>query len=568
MSSVAGVAVPSVTATSTKLAEATGHELPVFGVPAGVSPEPAPQKPVFKKETNRRARRAKIKGKGLTTVLEYDCPHGSVFGKINTELGVPHLRLSRKSFDLENNCVQTQLKDQLTVLNSAHLWGALPNIVGFRRRDGDAAKRRWLSQLVRFRSSFQAFTLQAQHALEKGHDLTLAWPSQSECWRRPEVKEFLSKRLHLLCEVEVKGCNFGWWGNDDKPLHASFRFYTTSARLVEALVKFEQENKVEEFSKNKGVAQQVPTDLPALCRHIVLAINPRAQAPVAPAMPVIPTQGQEEHREREQTLRHVSPLANFEEFAAVVESDPTSQRIVEEIVDLNGLVSQVCGLNQDGKQSSPEVAAMVTKLLSRAEMLASPEALAALRSEADGLRSVPVWDETNPREYADVQKEAKHTGAKVHFGRLMTIVSIKFYELAKHLQKLKGRIVYRGDCAKDEYGAAAVYQELGANPTSVQGLNNCLAYGALQGHATTTADAIKAYVQALLKSKHQTWIELPPELRPKWWREKFARPVVLLLRALYGHPDVGASGAKRCQSFLETIGSPIAGFSCRPMLTT
>ena len=45
---------------------------------------------------------------------------------------------------------------------------------------------------------------------------------------------------------------------------------------------------------------------------------------------------------------------------------------------------------------------------------------------------------------------------------------------------MKGRIVYRGDCAKDEHGAAAVYQELGANPTSVQGLNACLAYGSLQ----------------------------------------------------------------------------------------
>ena len=28
---------------------------------------------------------------------------------------------------------------------------------------------------------------------------------------------------------------------------------------------------------------------------------------------------------------------------------------------------------------------------------------------------------------------------------LMTIASIKFYELAQHLQKMKGRIVYRGD---------------------------------------------------------------------------------------------------------------------------
>ena len=109
---------------------------------------------------------------------------------------------------------------------------------------------------------------------------------------------------------------------------------------------------------------------------------------------------------------------------------------------------------------------------------------------------------------------------RCHFGQLMTIASIKFYELVQHLQKMKGRILYRGDCAKDENGAAAVYQELGANPTSVQGLNACLAYGALPGNITTAADAIKAYVQALRKSKRKTWIELPPELRPKWWRQK------------------------------------------------
>ena len=554
-SSVAGAAVPSATATSTKLAEATGDQPPVFGVPAGVSAKPAPQqKPVFQKGTNRRARRAKAKGKGFTTVFEYDCSSSSAFGKSNTELGVPHLRLSRKYFDLEDSCVQTQIADQLDAVPSAHLWGALPNLVGYRRRDGDAAKGKWLAQLVRFRSTFQAFTSHARHALQKGHGCTLVWPSNSECWRRPVVKEFLSEHKDSLHKVEVHGCDFGWWGSDDKPLHASFKFYTNSTRLVEVLGRFQKEHKVAECSKNKGVAQHVPTDMPALCRQIVFAINHNAQAPVAPAMPIVPIQDHQEHRTKEQALRHVSPLAGLEDFAAVVESDPTSKRIVEEIVDLNGLVSQACGLDLDGKQSSPEVAAMVTKLLSRAEMLASPEALAALRSEADGLRAVPVWDETNPREYADVQKEAKSSGAKVHFGRLMTIVSIKFYELAKHLQKLKGRIVYRGDCAKDEYGAAAVYQELGANPTSVQGLNNCLAYGALQGHATTTADAIKAYVQALLKSKHQTWIELPPELRPKWWREKFARPVVLLLRALYGHPDAGGLWEQHLAHIIRGLG--------------
>ena len=78
----------------------------------------------------------------------------------------------------------------------------------------------------------------------------------------------------------------------------------------------------------------------------------------------------------------------------------------------------------------------------------------------------------------------------------MTIASIKFFELAQHLQKMKGRIVYRGDCAKHEHGAAAVYQELGANPTSVQGLNACLAYGSLPGNSSSAADAVKAYVQS------------------------------------------------------------------------
>ena len=57
-----------------------------------------------------------------------------------------------------------------------------------------------------------------------------------------------------------------------------------------------------------------------------------------------------------------------------------------------------------------------------------------------------------------------------------------------------------------------------------------MAYGALPGNATTTADAIKAYVQAFLKSNFQTWIEFPPDLRRTWWRQKLARPVARLLR--------------------------------------
>ena len=89
---------------------------------------------------------------------------------------------------------------------------------------------------------------------------------------------------------------------------------------------------------------------------------------------------------------------------------------------------------------------------------------------------------------------------------------------------MKGRIVYRGDCAKDEHGAAAVYQELGANPTSVQGLNACLAYGSLPDICAAAADAVKAYVQALLSSKYKTWIELPQNSVPSIGSNNFLDP--------------------------------------------
>ena len=51
-----------------------------------------------------------------------------------------------------------------------------------------------------------------------------------------------------------------------------------------------------------------------------------------------------------------------------------------------------------------------------------------------------------------------------------------------------------------------------------------LAYGMLPGNAPTQADAVRAYVQSTLKSKHDTWVTIPPLLQPKGWRGKYNRP--------------------------------------------
>jgi hypothetical protein len=137
----------------------------------------------------------------------------------------------------------------------------------------------------------------------------------------------------------------------------------------------------------------------------------------------------------------------------------------------------------------------------------------------------------------------------------MTIVSEKISELAEAYRKLKGRVVYRGDIGKDEYGSAAMCQEMSANPTTVQGLSSCLAYGSIPGHKVTTADAVQAYIQAKLKSQYPTWIKLPPELSPAWWRDHFVRPVVRLIKSLYGHPEAGAHWERHLEEILKGMGA-------------
>jgi hypothetical protein len=67
----------------------------------------------------------------------------------------------------------------------------------------------------------------------------------------------------------------------------------------------------------------------------------------------------------------------------------------------------------------------------------------------------------------------------------MTLCSEKYAELQDESQKvLKGRIVFRGDNAKDENGVLAIYQDLNASPTLITSANANIAYGLFKGHKT------------------------------------------------------------------------------------
>ena len=85
------------------------------------------------------------------------------------------------------------------------------------------------------------------------------------------------------------------------------------------------------------------------------------------------------------------------------------------------------------------------------------------------------------------------------------------------------------------------------------------------GYTGENADAFKAYTQCLLadfEGDTQTWVELPQERWPNSWfhdgakrqSPRFVRPVVRLLRNLYGHPLAGLWWEKHCERAILSVG--------------
>ena len=536
-----GADVTVSTASSTTLAETTKEKPSVFGNPCQL--QGGDERPPFT-VGNKRARK-RLARDAVGPMFEFACSPNSSMGNVFKDLDIPHVRLAKEYIDLESAVADEQLAYQLSQCVRPNLWAAIPCVSGspWQRlnlhRLGKPFKKKLEEKVKQSKVMFSKFALHAEHVLKAGGSVTFEWPRDCEGWQRPDVAEFFGRHKDVFHGVSFHGCAVGLTDENGSPIKKPWHIKTTSKALAEAFADRQcPHTKSEKHTPAAGSRTSRTAFYPEqMCGLIAKALYPKACRTPVQAMPVVPVTQQTEHRVKEQSRKHESPLSGADDFTLLVESDSKGKGIVEELLDVQSLLAYA--VDMPSKAVETEAHAMVTKLLSRAEMLASPEALEAIKQEATGLQDVGVWDSSTVREKAEVAAQARQSGIKVHFGQLMTIASIKFYELAKHLQKVKGRIVFRGDCAKDEAGAPAVYQELGANPTSVQGLNACLAYGRIPGHTVTTADAVKAYVQAFLSSQFQTWIELPPELRPKEWGSKFVKPVVLLIRALYGHPDAG-----------------------------
>ena len=102
----------------------------------------------------------------------------------------------------------------------------------------------------------------------------------------------------------------------------------------------------------------------------------------------------------------------------------------------------------------------------------------------------------------------------------------------------------------------AVFQELSASPSAIHSINSNIAYGCLPGHKSTASDALQAYLQAELASKYPTWVHVPKELWPPQWHKdpNCKRPMCLLKKSLYGHPESGGHWERHLTKAVVAIG--------------
>ena len=84
------------------------------------------------------------------------------------------------------------------------------------------------------------------------------------------------------------------------------------------------------------------------------------------------------------------------------------------------------------------------------------------------------------------------------------------------------------------------------------------AHGLLPGNLLEGSDGESAYTQARLKGK-KTWVRIPRDKWPPEWFDssgnpKYKDPVVVLVLALYGHPDAGTFWEQHCEAMLKKVG--------------
>ena len=167
-----------------------------------------------------------------------------------------------------------------------------------------------------------------------------------------------------------------------------------------------------------------------------------------------------------------------------------------------------------------------------------------------------------PREWADVAREYRSKRKSVHFGYLDELCMLKGSELVdgNPLKKYKGRVVFRGNQVWTATCDRAVFEEANCNPADMLAAKTADAWSCMPGHSCQQADANSAYTQAPFVGETDTYVRLPNNRWPQWWKDEYPDlkdPVCRLHKALYGHPDAGGFWERHCDQQLKECGFEI-----------
>ena len=188
--------------------------------------------------------------------------------------------------------------------------------------------------------------------------------------------------------------------------------------------------------------------------------------------------------------------------------------------------------------------ACVARNVSKSEMERMPKALKAKDAEWDRLRVKIVWGEDNPREWADVRREADQLGIEVHMGYLFGICVEKNSELPQGdpKRKYKYRVVFQGNRVVNQHYDAAIFQDLGSSPATIEASRAADAYGCAPGHVIEAADAEQAYVQADMKGTPpgRAYLQSSGGAKPKPW----SAPSAASRRLSMGIPTLAPIGRR------------------------
>jgi hypothetical protein len=474
-----------------------------------------------------RKQRPSGKLKGWGQLLEICTGEESHLGQAASEYEKVKVIRVTKETDFAKPATVEQIIQHLNDNPGCSVHGSLPCTVWSAwqwmaiHRYGDKYADKLQKRRKESRKMIRSFAKCAALCIQLGGEVSFEWPDNCTGWLQAD----LIKMIHelQLKTVLVDGCSCGMTNDEGTPVLKRWRFVTSSERVAVGLGALKCPHG-KEFKHGEicGTLTKKTEEYPLKLCHTMLS-SLFSYAHHTPAMACIkPTT--ESHRINEVPMRNFTMSPNFD----------------------------ACGL---APQGNDEVPAAVTHLLERKEMMADPKAVEAVGAEGHALVQAGTWLENTVCECEDLLKWAKETGEDIHLGDLMAICSIKFWERAAEFHKYKGRICFRGDSVKDQYGSAAVFQELTASPATVQAANSNIAYGLLPGHCTTQSDAIRAYVQSLLHSKHKTYVRIPYMLWPKHWKNQgWKKPVCLLERALYGHPESGAHWEQHLEAAIKAIG--------------